>query len=877
MASVKMELNLEAQKGVQNPLAGISIGGSAKVIEANENCGQKGSYITRAKMNPAKSDNEKRRRKDAMRKISTIFKKCDSLLTAEERQLCEKYPDIVKQIKKRKERVEIYKDRIVEKEDEQHVIEAKVEDLAAIIAQSKHLICYTGAGISTSALIPDYRGSKGIWTLLQKGEDIGEHDLSAANPTYTHMALYELHRRRLLRYVVSQNCDGLHLRSGLPRASLSEIHGNMYMEVCKHCKPSPAVYWRLFDTTEMTARYCHKTNRLCHRCSEPLYDTIVHFGERGNLKWPLNWAGACHHAEKADVILCLGSSLKVLKKYTWLWQMDRPAKQRAKICIVNLQWTPKDSIATIKINGKCDRVMEILMRALNITVPVYTKEKDPIFAHASLLMPEELHTLTQPLLKSGGEDRDKDTETAEDDAETCTSATEETLDSIMSGDSCADIPIGKGPRIRTPLKSSTRIKTNLKLKYKMPRIEMGSGNQSCDDDGKSERSDKSYIEAVRKSDKNISKDLMNEDQTTVKEADEGGRSAKSSNQPSVLVQLDEKNQIENIKQELIDEHSAIKEEVDNPKTVACNVLEFNTSVDVDMKHEQEIKVELVSDSFVTKLTTDTVLNSGIKKDDDTNLINTNITLNTNNNKVALKNICSLKTDVDGVKEDPKIEVKTEIPVEMPALVPISQIKPFNVVKSEVNQVLNTMVNVINSDDDDPGCENVVAQMDILKLPKQEALDGIGTQRYWLLRKLPCWYDVKYAYSGLHSIVYPPPADMNIWNYQVIPIFAMNRAAAACEFCFDNYAEFECQFYRKWHLNERKHKKRARNGRFVVCECCSYSDEDDDDYDENISLAHIAAAEAAKRQLQLSNTFPRKLARTQAGWYGKGYRKARRRK
>lgn len=73
---------------------------------------------------------------------------------------------------------------------------------------------------------------------------------------------------------------------------------------------------------------------------------------QGSMNSPYHWEEARAAAESADMLLCLGTSLKVLRKYLCLWCMDRPKRRRPALYIVNLQWTPKDETALLKINGE---------------------------------------------------------------------------------------------------------------------------------------------------------------------------------------------------------------------------------------------------------------------------------------------------------------------------------------------------------------------------------------------------------------------------------------------------------------------------------------------------------------------------------------------
>jgi mono-ADP-ribosyltransferase sirtuin 6 len=118
-------------------------------------------------------------------------------------------------------------------EEKPEELAAKIKALAGMIRDSKHCVFFTGAGVSTSAGIPDYRGPEGVWTLKATG---GQRKTKAvpmlsALPTVTHMAMVKLHDVDRMHYLVSQNVDGIHRKSGVHPQRLCELHGNSNLEV----------------------------------------------------------------------------------------------------------------------------------------------------------------------------------------------------------------------------------------------------------------------------------------------------------------------------------------------------------------------------------------------------------------------------------------------------------------------------------------------------------------------------------------------------------------------------------------------------------------------------------------------------------------------
>ena len=191
----------------------------------------------------------------------------------------------------------------------------KVDVIAGMIKAAKHFVVFTGAGISTSVGIPDFRS--GPKTVLKTGAGLWEKTappkkgskivMNRAIPSLTHMALLKLMQEGALKFLVSQNIDGLHRKSGIPYEQLAELHGNRNLEKCAKCGKH---YLRDFRTRTALDVHDHKTGRKCDdpKCAGELYDTIINFEEdlpERDMKLGFQ------HCGEADLCLVLGSSLVV--------------------------------------------------------------------------------------------------------------------------------------------------------------------------------------------------------------------------------------------------------------------------------------------------------------------------------------------------------------------------------------------------------------------------------------------------------------------------------------------------------------------------------------------------------------------------------------
>jgi NAD-dependent deacetylase len=250
----------------------------------------------------------------------------------------------------------------------------EIERLAQLILESKKVVVFTGAGISTESGIPDFRGPGGIWTRYDPEDFTIQKFLSnpaarktvwnmsaeggllaGAEPNPAHHAIAELYQLGKLDCVITQNIDNLHQKAGVPEDKVFELHGNTQWAVCLSCRrrfPMPEVLQKMKEGVEVPD---------CPDCQGILKPDAVLFGEALPQKTLLE---ATHRSQNCDLFIVIGSTLVI---YPAAYMPTYAREAGARLAIVNLTPTPLDHYATVVIQGRAGEIMSRVIEKVRLS------------------------------------------------------------------------------------------------------------------------------------------------------------------------------------------------------------------------------------------------------------------------------------------------------------------------------------------------------------------------------------------------------------------------------------------------------------------------------------------------------------------------------
>ena len=247
-----------------------------------------------------------------------------------------------------------------------------IQKVTDLIRQSKKVIVFTGAGVSTESGIPDFRSPGGVWQkynpedfYYQKfisSEESREkywqmsrefyEPLKNAQPNAAHRAVAELEKMGKLDCVITQNIDNLHQRAGCSPQKVIELHGTAVSVSCLSCrKKYPREEIQSWLLRGVKAPRCDSYGGI-------LKPDTVSFGQSMPVK---ETEEAFHRARNCDLFIVIGSSLVVQPAAT----VPLEAKESgAKLVIINRDPTYHDSYADVVIHGSAGEVMSQVLKYL---------------------------------------------------------------------------------------------------------------------------------------------------------------------------------------------------------------------------------------------------------------------------------------------------------------------------------------------------------------------------------------------------------------------------------------------------------------------------------------------------------------------------------
>eukprot|EP00953_Heterococcus_sp_UTEX-ZZ885_P024808 13532-Heterococcus_DN1.PRE.1 len=251
-----------------------------------------------------------------------------------------------------------------------------IEDVVELIQEKSNILIIAGAGLSTSAGIPDFRSENGLYSMLgqynlpspQSMFDIAffkqnptpffqfAKQLLPGNytPSDTHRFVKLLESKGKLLRMYTQNIDGLEIQAGVTHDRVHQCHGSLDTAKCLYCRTSVPLAAIEADILAQEIPMC----KVCNHPEGIIKPDIVFFGENlGNKFAELLDVDR----QKCDLVIVIGSSLQVAP----VSQIPSWIPKHVPQVLINREVVGQPCKFDCELLGNCDDVCNTLCDKLN--------------------------------------------------------------------------------------------------------------------------------------------------------------------------------------------------------------------------------------------------------------------------------------------------------------------------------------------------------------------------------------------------------------------------------------------------------------------------------------------------------------------------------
>lgn len=244
-----------------------------------------------------------------------------------------------------------------------------IHSAAEIILKSKRGVVLSGAGISTSSGIPDFRSPQtGLWAKIEPLEVASfftfRYDpiafyrwlqplaaqIFSAQPNPAHLAITTLQKLGYVQTIITQNVDGLHQKAG--SKNVLEVHGSFKTMTCPTC------FLKVAAQPYIDAFLQDGTIPHCPNCGSILKPDVILFGEQMPYQ---PWLRAQKISRRCDLMIVAGSSLEVLPVASLPMQA---IENGAHLIIINRTPTYLDVRADVVFSDDVAAVLPLIVEEL---------------------------------------------------------------------------------------------------------------------------------------------------------------------------------------------------------------------------------------------------------------------------------------------------------------------------------------------------------------------------------------------------------------------------------------------------------------------------------------------------------------------------------